>query len=297
MTLYDLKRKINSIKSTGQVTKALQIIAATKQKRIQKKLVNSRYMLNALRNNLIKIQRDLENSVSIDELPIFFKSNGVSRALIITVMSQKGLCGGLNSKLFYKVMRLKSELKKKKIKVDFISINKMAQKYLSNSNQNIKAYFDHIPEIPTYDDIVPIIDLIKDLYNNKQYGWIYLSYSNFIKTGIYEAKITQLLPLNLSGHKNTITSQHYNHNVYLIEPSPLETLKVICDLYIELEIFEAILSSSASENTARMLSMKKATDNIKNLTEKFTLELNKIRQAKVTQQACEITAALKPDTY
>lgn len=286
--LYDLKNKINSIKSTGQVTKALQIVAASKQKKTQNNLKNSRFIRNGLKEMIGKIQKDLAKSVTEQDLPIFFRPNPDSnKILIINVMSQKGLCGGLNSKLFYKILILKNKIENEGKFVEFISVNRIAQKFLRNFNQNVIAFFEEIGETPTLDDIRPLINLVKGNYY--KYNKVYIAYSEFVKTGIYNSTVEQLLPIKVG---SKFASDKPFSAQYLIEPDPLTVLDKIANLYVDFEIYEAILSSIASENTARMISMKKATDNINTLVHDLTLKLNKKRQAKITQQVAEISASL-----
>jgi len=285
---YDLKNRINSTKNTGQVTKALQIVGASKQKKTQDNLKNSRFLRNGLKSTMQKIANDLAKSVTPIDLPKFFNENTESnKVLIINVMSSRGLCGGLNSKLFYKILKLKAKVESEGKKVDFISVNKISQKFLRNFNESIIAFFGEITQSPDLEEIRALINMVKTEYSN--YSKVYLAYSDFIKTGIYEPKIMQLLPINFEAkeQRNTpLTAQ------YLIEPNPLMVIERLANFYIDLELYEAILSNIASENTARMISMKKATDNIKSLVDGLTLKLNKERQAKITQQVAEISANL-----
>ena len=285
---YDLKNRINSTKNTGQVTKALQIVAASKQKKTQDNLKNSRHIRNGLKETIAKIRKDLAKSVTQKDLPDFFIENKESKkVLIVNIMSQKGLCGGLNSKLFYRVINLKKDLEKEGKEIDFISVNRVSQKYLRSFNENVIAFFGEIKESPELDDVMPLIQLIKE--SHKKYNKIYIAYSNFIKTGIYEPKIEQLLPVEIQKEES---ESRQLQSLYLIEPNPMTVLDKVANFYIELEVYEAILSNIASENTARMISMKKATDNIKTLVDSLALKLNKERQAKITQQVAEISANL-----
>lgn len=293
MQINELKNKINSITNTGKVTKALELIAATKQRKNQIYLKNSRYARNALKQNLDNLYQDIKKVVHDDELPMFFKRNYESKnILVICVMSKRGLCGGLNSKLFYSILKLKDSLAKDDINMDFISINKMAQVYLSSFNENIIAYFENISEHPNYDEVLPLIKLVLDKYKNKIYREIYIAYSEFIKTGEYLPNINKLLPIHVE-ETSKINENNKSLQTLLIEPKPLEVLTELAELYIQFEIFEAILSGITSENTARMLSMKKATDNITSLKKQLTLKMNKLRQAKITQQSAEVIAGIK----
>jgi F-type H+-transporting ATPase subunit gamma len=292
-SFYELKNRINTVKNTGQVTKALQIVAAAKQRKSQNNLNNSRYVRNALQKIITQIRKELGHAIEKNNLPQFFIPNLESnRILMVTVMSKRGLCGPLNSKLFYKILLNKSELEKKGYDVHFISVNKMAQKFLHNFNENIIAFFSDISENPSLDDVRPIINLVKEVY--PKYRAVFLCYSDFVKSGVYEQKITQLLPIDITegDNENPNNNLHLLYSQYILEPDPVYVLDEMSNLYVDLEIYEAILSSIASENTARMISMSKATDNIQKLVYQLTLKLNKERQARITKQVAEISSNL-----
>ncbi|BDQ04784.1 MAG: hypothetical protein KatS3mg084_0302 [Candidatus Dojkabacteria bacterium] len=292
-SFYELKNRINTVKNTGQVTKALKIVAAAKQKKSQTNLKNSRYIRDALQKIIAQIRKELGNAIEKNYLPLLFIPNLESnKVLMVTVMSKRGLCGPLNSKLFYKILLKKSELEGKGYHVHFISVNKLAQKFLRNFNEDVIAFFSDISENPSLDDVSPIINLVKESYT--KYRYVFLCYSDFVKSGIYEQKINQLLPIDLPENSNDNHDKNRNllYSQYIIEPDPVYVLDQMSNLYVDLEIYEAILSSIASENTARMISMSKATDNIQKLVYQLTLKLNKERQARITKQVAEISANL-----
>jgi F-type H+-transporting ATPase subunit gamma len=138
---------------------------------------------------------------------------------------------------------------------------------------------------------MPLIDYVKDHYN--EYDEVYVAYSNFVKSGIFKPKIIKLLPIDeipTSRPVEETLSENKPYLEYTIEPDPVSVLNTLSSLFINLEMYEAILSSQASEHSARMIAMKKATDNVKSLVSSLTLKLNKERQAKITQQMAEISS-------
>lgn len=280
--LLDLKTKINSTKNTGQITKALEMVSAARQRKAQDFLNNSRYLRAGIRELMSSIAKSLHHDPDVNsDLPKFFKKNNTGKILVVSVMSQKGLCGSLNANLFFEIVKLKRSTKKQ---VDFITVNKLAQKYLKSFKGNIRAYFSEIPESPELDSVMPLINYVKENY--EEYDEVYLAYSNFIKSGMFKPRLVKLLPID----EVSATDTHSPHLEYAIEPDPLSVLDALSNLYIDLEIYEAILSAQASEHSARMIAMKKATDNVKTLVDSLTLKLNKERQAKITQQMAEISA-------
>ena len=287
MPIFEIKNKIKSLKNTEQITKALEIIAATRQKQYYSNLRNHRFARNALRQKLVDIQSFLEKSVSPEEKSPYFKINSSNRALIISVMSKRGLCGALNSKLLSSLINHKSILEKNGLKVEIICVNRMSRRYLRGLSENIITFFDKLSENPSYDEVYPLLDMIKSGYNEEKYKEVYISYPEFITIGQYVCRISQVLPINLTDNSST---KKEIAGTYIIEPSPLKVLNEIAELYLELEIMEALLSTIASENAARMISMKKANDNIKGITGSLLLDYNKSRQSQITRQVSEIVA-------
>jgi F-type H+-transporting ATPase subunit gamma len=291
--LLDLKSKINSTKNTGQITKALEMVSAARQRKANEFLNNSRFLRTGVREMMSNVAKAMQldskselKAASQQELPAYFQTRETGKILVISVMSQKGLCGSLNANLFFEIVKLKRSTTKQ---VDFVSVNKLAQKYLKGFKENIKAYFAAIPENPDLDQVMPLIEYVKE--NFSEYEEIYLAYSNFVKSGIFKPKLIKLLPIEeIAAPQSSETTEKKAHLEYSIEPDPVTVLNALSGLYIDLEIYEAILSSQASEHSARMIAMKKATDNVKTLVESLTLKLNKERQAKITQQMAEISA-------
>jgi F-type H+-transporting ATPase subunit gamma len=293
--LLDLKTKINSTKNTGQITKALEMVSAARQRKAQDFLNNSRYLRSGVRELIGSVAKAMQldskselKAASQHELPRFFQSNDTGKILVVSVMSQRGLCGALNANLFFEIVKLKKGTQKQ---VEFITVNKLAQKYMRSFKESIRAFFADIPENPDLDHVMPLIDYVKDHYN--EYDEVYVAYSNFVKSGIFKPKIIKLLPIDeipTSRPVEETLSENKPYLEYTIEPDPVSVLNTLSSLFINLEMYEAILSSQASEHSARMIAMKKATDNVKSLVSSLTLKLNKERQAKITQQMAEISS-------
>jgi F-type H+-transporting ATPase subunit gamma len=294
--LLDLKVKINSTKNTGQITKALEMVSAARQRKAQDFLNNSRFLRSGVRELITTVanQMQLDSKSEFDsarqlELPKFFRKQKTGKILIISVMSRKGLCGSLNSSLFFEILNLKKISSKH---VDFVSVNKLAQKYLRNFKENIIAFFGEIPENPDIEQIAPLIEYIKENFNN--YEEIHIAYSDFVKSGVFKPRLIKLLPIDQipASVLSVETSEEKPYLEFSIEPDPITVLDSLSNLYIDLEIYESILSSQASEHSSRMIAMKKATDNVKTMVNTLTLKLNKERQAKITQQMAEISAEI-----
>lgn len=284
--LLDLRNKINSTKNTGQITKALEMVSAARQKKAQDFLQNSRFLRIGIRQMIQEIQniRMSGNDEGAKDMPWFFHNDSSNKVLIVTLMSQRGLCGSMNSNLFFEILRFKKKLGKE---VEYISVNKVAQKYLKNFNEPIISYFTNIKDNPDIDYVLPISNMVKEEYS--KYSGVYLAYTNFIKSGVYEPRIVKLLPIEASTEE---IGKKENFKEYAIEPDPATLLSSLANMYIDFEIYEAILSNQAAEHSARMIAMKKASDNVKEIVKNLTLKMNKERQAKITQAVAEISTNL-----
>ncbi|MCX8035317.1 MAG: ATP synthase F1 subunit gamma [Candidatus Dojkabacteria bacterium] len=291
-TLLNIQNKIRATKNTGQLTKALEMISVTKQKKAREYLIFNSAIRDGIRKiiNQLYFQEKL-NNLDNEILPKYFRKNTESskKHLILLIMSQRGLCGSINTLLIQKLINYKENIlsKNKNIKFDIIKVNKYAQKISRSLNYNIVAYFDNINDLPSIEDTLPISDLVKKLYD--EYETIHIAYTQFVKPGQTTPVVRPILPINVS----TGWEENYlSSTPYIIEPNPITVLEEIARLYIDLEIYYAILTSQASEHTSRMIAMKKASDNAKNLVKTLTLLYNKERQAKITKQTIEITSSI-----
>lgn len=291
-TLLNIQNKIRATKNTGQLTKALEMISVTKQKKAREYLIFNSAIRDGIRKiiNQLYFQEKL-NNLDNEILPKYFRKNTESskKHLILLIMSQRGLCGSINTLLIQKLINYKENIlsKNKNIKFDIITVNKYAQKISRSLNYNIVAYFDNINDLPSIEDTLPISDLVKKLYD--EYETIHIAYTQFVKPGQTTPVVRPILPINVS----TGWEENYlSSTPYIIEPNPITVLEEIARLYIDLEIYYAILTSQASEHTSRMIAMKKASDNAKNLVKTLTLLYNKERQAKITKQTIEITSSI-----
>lgn len=282
--LLDLRNKITSTRNTGQITKALKMVSAARQKKAQDFLGNSRYLRQGIREIIHTVSERINLAEYLkthqEQLRFFRRPPYSKKVLIISVMSQRGLCGSLNTNLFYEILKTKEKFVDQ---VDFITVNRSAQRYLKNFKESIVAFFSDIKENPEIDDIYPIIGYVKANYS--QYASVYIAYTNFIKSGVYEPRLMKLIPILTDKSQSSIQTLQYT-----IEPDPISLLETLSNLYIDMEIYEAILSAQASEHNARMIAMKKASDNVKTVVDQLTLIMNKERQAKITQQMAEISA-------
>lgn len=285
-----IKRRIKSAKNIGQITKAMEMIAASKMRRAQKKALQGKpyaqsiyEITNSLMKNVKRQLHPLLETYEIDDHP-----------LIILISANRGLCGSLNLNLLRKLAEFMTEKQKQqKMNFDFIALGKKGLHFTLKYGQNLKADFSDIN--PFTEAVGPIIIEAAKLFITEECTSVWLAYNNFINALRQEPIIKQLLPLKMASQfpytKNGDGQSDSSNIRYLIEPSAKEVIDELLPFYLEAQVREAILEAEASEYSARMVAMKNATDNAAELVTGLTLEYNKARQQAVTTEIADIVTA------
>ena len=296
-TAQQIKRKIQSTKSTSQITKAMEMVSASKMKKSQAVALMARPYTKAA----LHILENVSESVGTKKHTLLEKRE-VKNLCIFVVTSDKGLCGGLNSSVLRSAQNIIDENKDKNISI--VTIGKKAESYFKRNNANVVAVFNKIGDSVELRETLPISKLLMDDFTNKKFDSAIAVYTNFVSTLRQCVEIKKILPLTKKSLKKTIEeigdmtesedeNGNGNNNIeYKFEPSPK---KVLCNLLpslIEIQVYHIILESNASEHSARMVAMKNATDSAEEMLEELNLTYNYIRQQKITQEMSEITAGV-----
>ena len=285
--LKEIRNRISSVSSTMQITNAMKMVSAAKLKKAQDSIVAMRpysEKISDLINKLIGLSdENLAHPLCMD------RNNG--KILIITITSNRGLCGAFNSNIVKTVLKKAKEFSDKKI--DIISIGKVGKEGLSKKYQishDQSSLFDNF----TFENTSKIANvLIKDFLDNK-YEKVFITYNQFKNAATQIVKFEVLLPIDPTKNLN---KEKINNN-YIIEPSNNSILETLLPSSIRIKLFKSIRESFASEHGARMTAMHKATDNAKDLRDQLRLTYNKARQASITSEILEIVSgaeALKND--
>lgn len=281
----EIRTRIKSVKNTSQITRAMQLVASSKMKKAQDKAVAGHAYAALLANILAA----LGDKVSTIRHPFLEKREVKTRGILV-LSTDKGLCGPLNSNLF-------RELPERSENVQYFAVGRKAKQYLSRSQLNMVAEF-HISDNAHFSEVRPICEMMIERYKEGKIDTVEILYPYFRNTLIQEPDYMTLLPIsNLEEVARDLSQKHgLKHNPedereFKIEPSPEMVLYGLLDLYIKREMYQLVLDAKASEHSARMVAMKTATDNAKKLVDDLTLDYNKARQAAITQEILEITAA------
>lgn len=282
----DIRNRIKGVKSTRQITRAMQMVATSKMKKAQDAAKSGRPYALLLSDIIISIADEFEEITQS-----YYVQRPIKHRGILVVGTDKGLCGALNSNLFRKLNDVDNSAK-------FIAVGRRASQFLGRTQRDLLADFT-LPDKPTFSDVRKIVDFLLRSYDDGAIDTIEILYSSFVNTLRQEPELLRLFPLNDLDEMNAKLHERFgvlDHQVpkdnreILIENRE-KLLSELASLYLKQEIFQLILESQASEHSARMVAMKTATDNAGNLIDDLTLQYNRARQAAITQEILEISAA------
>ncbi len=281
----DIRRRIKSVKNTAQITKAMQMVAASKMRKAQQAALAGHPYSQVLNRVLVSL-RDM---VSADSHPLL-EVRPIKKTLVLLVTSDKGLCGALNTNVLRETAQLDQE------NTLFVASGKKGASFLARTGRNMIADFA-LPDNPTFLQTKAISKFCLEKFLSGEVDRVDVLYPKFVNTLVQKPLIVTLLPITdekAAGVSPTGADHPSNEATgaqYLFEPDADEVLNSVLPYYFHFEVFQMILDARASEQSARMVAMKSATDNAKSLVKDLTLEYNKARQASITTELLEITTA------
>lgn len=283
-----LKGRIRSVKSTKQITKAMQMVAASKMRRAQSATKASAPYADAGKELL----EHLGGQVVTDNHPLF-ERRAIKKRLIIFIAADKGLAGAYNTNVFKKYLELLKRDDERGIKHSTLAIGRKASQLVTRlKDTHVAGTFEDVPDYPSGLTFHTILNVATDMFTNKEVDAVTIVYTKFNSSISQEAEWLRLLPAGT--HVATDPSQVENtvHDVKY-EPSAQEVLDGIAYRMVGARVFQALLDARASEHSMRMMAMKNATDNASDLIEDLTLAMNKARQASITQELSEISGGVE----
>ena len=275
----EITTKIRSIENTRKVTSALEMVSASKIRKTQALMNATRpyaRMIRRVMGHLSKANPEFRH-------PFTVRREEIKKVGYVIVSSDRGLCGGLNNNLFKLVLASVREWQEKDAEVSMVTLGKKASGFFKNIKVEIAAHTSELGEKPQIEDLIGSIKVMLDAYREEKVDLVYVVYNEFINTMTQSPTLEQLLPL-------PDTDDEEIHDIwdYIYEPDAEELLDTVLVRYIEADVYHAVLENLASENAARMIAMKNATDNAGDLIDELTLVFNKARQAAITQEISEI---------
>lgn len=295
--LRDIRRRIKSVKNTSQITKAMQMVASTKMRRAQQVALALRPYASLLDD----MAGHLYAATGKDEVshPLLQgRPGGNGKTAVIVITSEKGLCGALNANLLRDVLKADSADKV------YISVGRKGRQVLARMKKNLLADFE-LKDTPSFSDSKVISRFVLQKFEEKQFDKVEIYYNRFVNTLSQVPTLYPIVPIGAgvldvakalghaerAEHLDPTSAKSGGTQPYNFEPDADVLLGKLLPYYIHLELYEKILESRASEHSARMVAMKNATDNAKQLVKDLTLEYNKARQASITNELLEISSA------
>ncbi len=277
----EIRTKIKSIQNTQKITKAMEMVAASKMRKAQDRMRAARPYADKVRNVVAHLsQSDAEYTHP------FAVERDVKRVGYIMVSTDRGLCGGLNTNMFREVINHMSEWQEKGNEIDVSCIGAKGLAFSKRIGANIVSEATHIGDMPQSGDLIGTIKVMLDAYRDSKIDRLYISRNDFVNTMTQRPMVEQLLPITAVEPEEEL-GHHWD---YLYEPESRPVIDVLMERYIESLIYQAVVENISCEMAARMVAMKSASDNAGDLIGELQLVYNKARQAAITQEISEIVS-------
>lgn len=290
-----IKRRIKSVKNTRKITKAMEMVAASKMRKAVNSVIGSRPYSKLAWNTVKSIGSRVDASLH----PLLRKEETVKNVLVLLITSDKGLAGGFNTNILRKTKKIMEELGEG-INIQTICIGKRGADAMRRMNLGIMASFVDITNNTTFEEVLPIGRMVIDEFTKGNVDKVFVAYTDFVSAVSQNPLILELLPLGTEEDMEQIgevtevdkekEKTYLEAKEYTFEPSPQLVLNQILPRLVETMVYQAVLESAASEHSARMMAMRSATDAAGEMLDDLTFTFNQARQAGITQEIAEISS-------
>ncbi len=277
----EIRTKIKSVENTRKITKAMEMVAASKMRKAQERMLKARPYGEKIRH----VAANLSHALSEYKHPFLEKRDQLKKVGIILVTSDKGLCGGLNTNVLRQLVIKMRELEGQNVKVQLTAIGSKGLSFLQRNGADLVSEVVGLGDNPHIDALIGPIKVQIDAFNAGEIDELHIAYTRFVNTMRQEPVVEQLLPLSGDAVGSAKTSWDY---VY--EPDAKSVIDDLLVRYLEALVYQSVAENIASEQSARMVAMKAASDNAKNVIEELKLVYNKTRQAAITKELSEIVS-------
>jgi len=282
-SLKEIRAKVASIKSTQKITRAMQMVAASKMRRAQERMQLGRPYADSMRrvvSHLVKASPDYKHP--------YLVPRAVNRVGYIVVSSDRGLAGGLNINLFKKLMQHVKQQKSQAVETRFAVIGQKGVSFFKTFGGTVIAAETHYGDNPSFEQLSVPVQVMLDAYNRGEIDEIYLVYNEFVNAMTQNPSVQRLVPIAAESLVDETMANREHSWDYIYEPTTKELLDGLMGRYVESIVYQGVVENIASEQSARMVAMKAATDNAGNLINELQLVYNKLRQAAITREISEI---------
>ena len=277
----EVRTKIKSIENTQKITRAMEMVAASKMRRAQGRMRAARPYAAKMRNVIAHLAQ-----ASLEYRHSYTQEREAKRVGFIIISSDRGLCGGLNINLFRAAVNELSTWQDKRVEVDVTVIGKKALAFFRRFSPTIVSEVTQLGDAPQFADLIGAIKVMLDAYSEGRIDRLFVVHNRFVSTMFQEPQVEQLLPIRAVAPEEALKA----HWDYLYEPDAHAVVDALLTRYIESLVYQGVVENIACEMAARMVAMKSATDNAGNLIDELQLVYNKARQAAITQEIAEIVS-------
>ena len=275
----EIRGQIRSIKNTQKITRAMEMVAASKMRKAQERMAASKPYALKIRN----VMAHLAHAHPEYRHP-YLQEREIKRVGYIIISSDRGLAGGLNNNLFRKLLRELKEWDSQGVDIDLCTIGRKATGFFKRFRANLRAELSDLGDAPGLDQLIGTVKVMLDAYDAGEIDRLFLAGNEFVNTMTQRPVVEQLLPIAAEEPEEGLT----HHWDYLYEPDSKDVLDALLMRYIESLVYQGVVENIASEQAARMVAMKAASDNAGNIIDELQLAYNKARQAAITQELSEI---------
>jgi F-type H+-transporting ATPase subunit gamma len=285
-SLRDIRRRIRSVRNTAKITKAMELVAASRLRRAQMRVTAARPYADAMRALISELSSAAPGGVGA--LHPLLAQREVRAVGVVLVTPDRGLAGALNTNIIRRGTEVIVE-EERNGRVEVVTVGRRGQDFLLRRGRELLGTFTGFIDKVQYDHVIPIARVIMDGYANGQIDRAVLIYPRFLSTLSQRPEVIQLLPIQPP--ESNEAERRQTRLDYIFEPDPISILEQLLPRYVEVQIYQALIETAASFYSAQMVAMRNATDNANDLVQSLSLTYNKVRQAGITREVTEIASA------
>jgi F-type H+-transporting ATPase subunit gamma len=288
-SVQDLKRRVRSVKNTRKITKAMELVASARLRRAQTRIEAMRPYAETMRELIAGVGRA---SASVRGLPLLQQREQVDSVALVALTGDRGLAGPFNAQILRRAFALERELRGEGKNVSFVAIGKKGRSTLAFRRYEVAREFVGFTDRPAYADAQAIAHAVGELYTNGDVDRVVLVYNTYVSPLVQRVTEQELLPISPDILESSEEERRDDalRGDFIFEPEPEEILARLLPVYLETQVYRALLESAASEQGARMTAMRNASKNAGELIDTLTLQMNRARQAEITQEILEVVA-------
>jgi F-type H+-transporting ATPase subunit gamma len=279
-SLREIRRRIRSVRNVGRITRAMEMVAAAKMRRAQQRVLAGRPYAQAIRAVLADVAATIPRRGEELVNPLL-AVRPVQRIELVLITSDRGLCGGFNANMTRHAAQF---ILQAAVPVAVVTVGRKGRDFILRFGRELRAEYSNLGDAPSLLDTTAISRVVMDDFRAGYVDEVYLGYSRFLNTMVQQPVIEKLLPID--------PPPDIDPTEYLYEPSPQAVLDALVTRYVEMEVYHAILESIASEQSARMVAMRNATENANEVVSELTLTANKVRQEVITKELLDIVGGV-----